>query len=237
MIGYKAFNNDLTCLGYQFTIDEPHVFDGTPILCKQGFHFCSTLEDVVKYYNSPNMRVFEIEASGVITDAKDNCSNRACSEIRLVKEISLDEVMLSITKSEPAYYWAKGIGNKDIMINHIKDSEWAFRWAYYICNQDTMIKHITESKYAYYWASNIGNKDIMIDRITESEWAFYWAGNIGNEDIMINHITDSEYAFYWAMEIGNQDIMKSKVTVPHWIDRWNNRFPNNKINKLKKGVA
>ncbi len=42
------------------------------------------------------MRVFEIEATGIITDAKDGCSKRACSEIRLIKEISLNEVMLSI---------------------------------------------------------------------------------------------------------------------------------------------
>ena len=58
MKGYKAFESDLTCRGCQFTIDETHTFDGTPILCKQGFHFCTTLEDVVKYYCSPDMRVF-----------------------------------------------------------------------------------------------------------------------------------------------------------------------------------
>ncbi len=206
MKGYKAFNNNLICLDYQFTIDNTHTFDGKPILCEQGFHFCTTLEDVVKYYHNPTMRVFEIEATGIITNANNDCSKRACSEIRLVKEISLDEVMLSITKSEPAFWWAEEIGNEDTMINHIEDSEWAFRWA-----------------------MNIGNQDIMIDRITESEWAFYWAWNIGNQDIMINHITESEYAFYWANNIGNKDIMKSRVTEPNWIEKWNNRFPNNKI--------
>ena len=206
MIGYKAFNNNLTCRDYKFTANKTHTFDDKPILCSLGFHFCTDLQDVVKYYHQPDMRVFEIEASGIITNAKEDCSKRACSEITLVKEVSLNEVMLSITKSEPAYYWARDIGNRDIMINHIEDSEWAFRWA-----------------------MNIGNQDIMIDRITESEWAFYWAWNIGNQDIMINHITESEYAFYWAMNIGNRDIMKSRVTEPKWIEKWNNRFPNNKI--------
>ena len=207
MKGYKAFESNLTCLGYQFTIDEPHIFDGTPILCEQGFHFCTDLQDVVKYYHFPNMRVFEIEATDIITEAKDNCSKRACSEIRLVKEISLDEVMLSITKPEPAYYWAKGIGNKDIMIKHISDSE-----------------------YACYWALNIGNQDIMINKIKESEWAFWWTRNIGNEDIMKSRITESEWAFWWANNIGNKDIMKSRITEPKWIDRWNNLWANDKIN-------
>ncbi len=206
MKGYKAFNNDLTCLGYQFSIDEPNIFDYTPILCEQGFHFCTTLEDVVKYYHNPNMRVFEIEASGIITDAKDGCSKRACNEIRLVKEISLDEVMLSITKSEPAYYWARAIGNQDIMINKITESEWAFRWAL-----------------------NIGNLDIMINHIKDSEWAFWWANNIGNCDIMINYITESEWAFWWAMGIGNQDVMINHITGSEWIENWNNFFPSNRI--------
>ncbi len=65
MKGYKAFNPDLTCRGYQFTTDDIHTFDGTPILCEQGFHFCTTLEDVVKYYYEPDMRVFEIKAISV----------------------------------------------------------------------------------------------------------------------------------------------------------------------------
>ncbi len=206
MKGYKAFNNDLTCLGYQFTIDEPHIFDDTPILCEQGFHFCTTLEDVVKYYCLSDMRVFEIEASGIITDAKDDCSKRACNEIRLVKEITLHEVMLSITKSQTAYEWAWDIGNRDIMINHITESEWAYRWAAVIGNQDIMINHIKDSEWAYRWANNIGNCDIMINYITESEWAFWWAMGIGNQDVMINHITGSE-----------------------WIENWNNFFPSNRI--------
>ena len=232
MKGYKAFNDDLTCRGYQFTVNKTHTFGGTPISCVQGFHFCTDLQDVVNYYCSPTMRVFEIEATGIITDADadSNYTKLACSEIELVKELSLDEVMLSITESEPAYKWAYYIGNRDIMINHITDSEYAFWWAWYIGNQDIMIDRINESEWAYTWARCIGNRDIVINRITESEWAYTWANNIGNQDIMINRITGSVWAFYWAYSIGNEDIMKPTVTEPYWIDRWNNRFPDDKIN-------
>ncbi len=31
MKGYKAFNNNLTCFCYQYTTDNIHTFDGTPI--------------------------------------------------------------------------------------------------------------------------------------------------------------------------------------------------------------
>ena len=230
MKGYKAFNKNLTCRDYQFTTNKTHTFDDKPVLCSLGFHFCTDLQDVVKYYHQPNMRVFEIEATGIITDAKDDCSKRACSEIRLVKEISLDEVMLSITKSEPAYYWARCIGDRDTMINHITESRYAYWWARDIGNKDIMIKHISCSEYAYYWARYIGNQDIMINIITDSEYAFYWASNIGNQDIMIYSITLSIYAYFLARDIGNQDIMKSKVTESKWIDRWNDIFSNDKIN-------
>ncbi len=87
--------------------------------------------------------------------------------------------------SETAYYWARNIGNKNIMIDKIIDSFWAYFWAVYIGNRDIMIDRITESKWAYYWARDIGNKDIMISKIVKSEWALHWAYNIGNKDIMV----------------------------------------------------
>ncbi len=184
MKGYKAFESNLTCRGYQFTTDNTHKFEGVPVLCSSGFHFCTTLEDVVKYYHNPNMRVFEIEASGIITDAKDGYSKRACSEIRLVKELTLDEVMLSITKSEIAYEWARCIGNRDIMINHITGSYYAYNWAFYIGNQDIMINHITGSYYAYLWAIDIGNQDIMKSRVTEPKWIDRWNERFPSDKII-----------------------------------------------------
>ena len=161
MKGYKAFESNLTCRDYQFTINQTHKFGGKPILCRQGFHFCTMLEDVVKYYHNPDMRVFEIEASGVITEAKDDCSKRACSEITLIKEISSDEVMLSITKSETSHWWAIMIGNRDIAINHIKESEWAYWWARDIGNQDIMKSRVTEPKWIEEWNTWFPNNKII----------------------------------------------------------------------------
>ena len=186
MKGYKAFNKDLTCLDYQYTTDNTHTFDGEPILCSQGFHFCTDLEDVVKYYRLRDMRVFEIEATGIITDAEKDCSKRACSEIRLIKELTLHEVMLSITitKSKTAYKWARDIGNTDIMINHVKESEWAYYWTRDIGNRDIMINHVTDSEWAYEWAKHIGNQDIMKSRVTEPYWIKEWNNWFPNDKII-----------------------------------------------------
>ncbi len=217
--GYKVFNHDFTCLDYYFNgVGSTHTYEGTPVLCKSGFHFCTTLQDCFKYYDiKPHMIVCEVQATGY-TDAKADCSKRTCQTLSIIRQMPLDEVAQHITESEYAYWWAMNIGNQDIMINRITNSQWAYYWARYIGNADIMIDRITNSQWAYCWAMDIGNTDIMIDRITESKWAYYWAKNIGNRDIMINRVTDSERAYYWASDIGNADIMIARYPdIKRWL--------------------
>ena len=59
---------------------------------------------------------------------------------------------------------------------------WAYYWARDIGDREIMRDRITESRWAYYWALNIGDRDIMRDRITESGWAYYWAHDIGDRE-------------------------------------------------------
>ena len=69
MKGYKAFNNDLTCRGMQYEIGKEYVFDGKPIPCKQGFHFCETIADCYEFYPmSDDTRICEVEATGEIAE-------------------------------------------------------------------------------------------------------------------------------------------------------------------------
>jgi hypothetical protein len=193
--GYKVFNHDFTCRDYDFKgVGTTHTYEETPVLCESGFHFCTTLQDCFKYYDiKPDMIVCEVTATGY-TDAEEGCSKRTCQSLSIIRQMPLDEVAQHITDSAYAYYWARRIGNTDIMIDHV-----------------------TTSAYAYYWAMGIGNRDIMINRITNSGYAYYWAIDIGNQDIMINRITDSVCAYYWAKNIGNRDIMIARYPV---IEGW-----------------
>ena len=148
-------------------VGTTHTYEGTPVLCKSGFHFCTTLQDCFKYYDiKPHMIVCEVTATGY-TDAEEGCSKRTCQTLTIIRQMSLNEVAQHITDSYYAYYWARRIGNKDIMID---------------C--------ITESQLAYWWAMDIGNKDIMINRIAESHWAYHWAMDICNKDIMTARYPD-----------------------------------------------
>ena len=89
MIGYKAFNKDLTCRGFQYEIGKTYSIEGLPILCQQGFHFCENIADTYYYYPmSDNTRICKIEAIGEIV-TKDNikyCTNK----IKILEEITND---------------------------------------------------------------------------------------------------------------------------------------------------
>lgn len=49
--GYKGTNYDMTCLKYQFEMNEIHTIEGDVIEYKNGFHLCNYLSDVVRYYD------------------------------------------------------------------------------------------------------------------------------------------------------------------------------------------
>ena len=64
MKGYKAFNPDMTCRGFQYEIGKTYEIDGEPIMCGKGFHFCANPIDVFGYYPFENTLIAEVEALG-----------------------------------------------------------------------------------------------------------------------------------------------------------------------------
>lgn len=50
MKGYKVFNHDWTCRGFQYQVGESYEMDVMPIICDRGFHFCKELENCFKHY-------------------------------------------------------------------------------------------------------------------------------------------------------------------------------------------
>ncbi len=59
--GYKAFNKDLTCKGFQF--EENKIFEETEaVLCESGFHFCVNPFEVLNYYDIHNSEFCKVKA-------------------------------------------------------------------------------------------------------------------------------------------------------------------------------
>ena len=91
--GYKVFNSDWTCRGFQFEVGKTFEEDVVPSCCNQGFHFCKELNDCFNYYKfDPRNKVAEIIALGDIDEESDN-SKCCTNKIQIVKELSWEEVL------------------------------------------------------------------------------------------------------------------------------------------------
>ena len=88
MRGFKAFNSDLTCNGFQYEIGKTYEVTGSPNVYERGFHFCRTIADCYDYYRmNEDTRICEIEALGEIDEEKDN--NKLCTnKIKILNEIT-----------------------------------------------------------------------------------------------------------------------------------------------------
>ena len=89
VIGYKAFNNDMTCENdFQYEVGKTYTMDDEIELCKSGFHFCMVPFEVLDYYDKYSKFAI-IKASGKIIHDYDKS---VCSCITIEKLISLDEL-------------------------------------------------------------------------------------------------------------------------------------------------
>ena len=91
MKGYKAFNQDWTCLGKQYEVGKEYTEDGPLELCGHGMHFCERLIDCFDFYKfRETPKIAAVEAVGEIkTDGKKACTNR----LRILREVPWEEVL------------------------------------------------------------------------------------------------------------------------------------------------
>ena len=93
MIGYKAFNKDLTCRGFQYEIGKTYKTDKAE-LCNCGFHACLNPIDVFEYYSEERKsRYFKVLLSGEITKCGVWDTNVAATEITILEEITAYEIL------------------------------------------------------------------------------------------------------------------------------------------------
>jgi hypothetical protein len=89
--GYKAFNDDWTCVNnFKYLIGKTYIMNENEIeLCKKGFHFCRVPIDVCNYYRGDNCKYAEIFASGKILENGNKC---VCNQIEIIRELSLHQI-------------------------------------------------------------------------------------------------------------------------------------------------
>ena len=73
MEGYKVFEPDWTCRGFQYEVGKTFEEDVTPSCCNRGFHFCKELKDCFNYYPfNPDNKVAKVIALGEIDEESDD---------------------------------------------------------------------------------------------------------------------------------------------------------------------
>ena len=93
MKGYKIFNPNWTCRGFQYEVGQVYEMDEKPICCKRGFHFCEKASDCFNYYSfNPDNKVAEVEALGDI-DTNNDDSKCSTNKIHIIREITWQEVL------------------------------------------------------------------------------------------------------------------------------------------------
>ena len=89
--GYKVFNPDWTCMGFQYKVGKTYKHNGNIEMCGAGFHFCQRISDCFNYYDfNSNNKVAEVEAIGH-TETRDDKS--VTDEITIIKELAWHEVL------------------------------------------------------------------------------------------------------------------------------------------------
>lgn len=110
MKGYKGFDKDLSCRGFKYEVGKTYKIKEDPILCKRGFHFCNSLQDVLGYYPLHKNNTFcEIEVCGkIISDIfyKKSSTNK----IKILRKLDLDEILDIV-----------GIKEKDLFVKCYND--------------------------------------------------------------------------------------------------------------------
>ena len=86
--GYKGFDKDLKCRGYQYEVGKDYEHNGEVSCCNSGFHFCENPMDVLAYYNPAGSRYCEVKGSGT-TDKDTNDAKVAVSKLHISAEIGL----------------------------------------------------------------------------------------------------------------------------------------------------
>ena len=89
--GYKVFNPDWTCRGFQYEVGKTFEHDGNIELCGSGFHFCQKASDCFNYYNfNSNNKVAEVEALDLVeTEGNKSVTNK----IHIIREIPWQELL------------------------------------------------------------------------------------------------------------------------------------------------
>ena len=101
--GFKGFDKDMQCRGFQFKQDETYHHAGQAKACNSGFHYCENPLDVFRYYHpGKGSKFYAVNGAGQFDRHTDD-SKVTCTELSIQAEVTLSEMI----KLGVKYVWKK----------------------------------------------------------------------------------------------------------------------------------
>ena len=92
MIAYKAFQKNLSCLGFQYKETEWNYTERLP--AGNGVSLCRNPLDCLIYYSNPDLAQYcVVEVAGERQEEGDD-SKIACTQLRIVRRLTLLELLI-----------------------------------------------------------------------------------------------------------------------------------------------
>ena len=93
VIAYKGMNSDMTCRDFKYEVGKTYKTDKVE-LRYYGFQAYLNPKDVLKYYSEKTKsRYFKVKLSGEITKCGKYYTQVAATEITILEEINIDEII------------------------------------------------------------------------------------------------------------------------------------------------
>ena len=89
--GYKGFDKDMKCRGFQYEAGKEYETDEA-VLCEKGFHFCKNPHDVFGYYPAGEGNRFALVEAKEVSDERENDSKLVCKKLKINAEISVFDI-------------------------------------------------------------------------------------------------------------------------------------------------
>ncbi len=113
-VGFKAFDKDMKCRGFQYEAGKTYEMEGDPTVCGIGFHFCEFPLAVLDYYDLIGSRFAEIVAHGKTAVDGDKS---ATAKIEIRKEISISDMIKAHVALVFTFCFEKKTGIKKLIRN------------------------------------------------------------------------------------------------------------------------
>ena len=192
VIAYKGMNSDMSCRDFQYELGKSYKTDKAE-LCNCGFHACLNPIDVLDYYpRKTKSRYFKVKLSGEITKCDNLDTNVAATEITILKEINIDEVIETTEwwKNDNVLdllYWSDGfarVQRGDKLWNFIdkKGNILSKEWFEWVSNFQEGFARVQISDRLWNFIDKKGN-------ILSKEW-FEWVGDFDDGFAKVQRTND-----------------------------------------------